>query len=555
MENNDNIYYCPFCAGSFRAEEVLFVDEDKTGTVTNESEYDPEQFEFQQRIVSFNNTTEWDGKTPIQIENRPKYKYHRWHEVGSLPFQAPISFNGPSAIPDDIIVYRSKGMTPNQLSGKEPAPWEHVTRVAEEEKPPEPETKVSKGEALRNMLLSGMANQQKAQAAAAVEQTIMPDDVQKTLTNKACPRCHCLLPDLFGSVPTYRISMLGGTASGKTTYMVAVANLLDKMSGLPSGVINGCQISAESKRYFDYLIKCLEHNKLSSTALEESTFIRFVFPIVLNMTTVTDDGFGERQFILIINDIPGEAMESKDFLMTYPGLLATNAAIMLLDPVQFAGTQRKKAMIQSDMEAIHLDTADTDVYNSHARSFTPTTFDKTLGHIKAMLVQDKFSQLSSLTMVLNKIDLLYGRKSNVLDVNKDAALKNVNGQNELNEQHRDGMDMVFVQELSRQVEHIIEKKLEYSTYTTALRPMVQNLQHMVYTLCISIRSWNAGKGNFDTLRDEHGYVNASEIIGFRMMEPLLVSLVHLGLVRTKEHEEPEPEETVKKGFWSRLFGR
>ncbi len=75
MENigQDNMFYCPFCAGKFRAEEVLFVDEDTTGSVINENEYDPEQFGFQTRIIECRDTTEWDNITPIQIESRPKY--------------------------------------------------------------------------------------------------------------------------------------------------------------------------------------------------------------------------------------------------------------------------------------------------------------------------------------------------------------------------------------------------------------------------------------------------------------------------------------------------
>ena len=555
MENigQDNKFYCPFCAGEFRAEEVLFVDEDKTGSVINENEYDPEQFDFQKRIIECRDTTEWDGITPIQIESRPKYKYHRWHEVDGLPFWKPIHVSASSsAIPDDILVYRSKGMTPNQLAGREPAPWEQTSSAVEEEKPAEPETSFSAGEALRSMLMNSMANQQKTQKTAAVEQTFMPDEVEKSLSNKACPRCHCLLPDQFGTLPVYRISMLGGTASGKTTYMVAVANLLDRMNGLPYGLINGCQISTESKRYFDYLMRCLENYKVSSTAKEESTYIRFVFPIVMNMTTVTDDGSGERQFILIINDIPGEGMEDRDFLMTYPGLLTTNAAIMLMDPIQFLGPSTIRSLIRKDMEAIHLDPDDRDLYEAHTRTFTPTSFDKTLNHIKALLSQDKFNRLSSLTMVLNKLDLLYGGEHPILDVTKDSSLRYINGQNDLNDQHENGMDMVFVEQLSRQVEHIIEHKLGH-TYSSALRSMNNNLSHPIFTLSTSIRSWNAGSGEFDSLRDENGYVSSREIIGFRMMEPLLVSLVNLNLIRTKEHEEEVTDEEPSLPWWKKLF--
>lgn len=562
MENNgqNNIFYCPFCADEFRAEEILFVDEDMIGTVANESEYDPAQYKLMQRIVTYQETTKENNENRIQMERRPKYKYHRWHAVDNLPFYKPIDIIFPkeyaSPIPTDILIYRNKGMTPKQLSNDEPAPWAQTSAVVEEEeeKTSEQENKISTGNVFKDMFLNGMANQQNNVQTAVVEQSIMPDEATKRLTKKACPRCHCLLPDKFGAIPAFRIAMLGGTASGKTTYMLAVANLLEQMSGLPAGIINGCQLSTESKRHFDFLIKCLEHDKLGATKKEDATIIRFAFPIVMNMTTVTDDGQNEREFILIINDIPGEGMEEKDFLMSYPGLLKANAAIMLIDPVQFTGGDKKKKMIQGDMEAVGRNPDDPKEYKDYALSFTPITFDKTLNNIKSIIVGERFKELKSLTMVLNKLDLLYDKKCQVLDVIADKSLRCVNGQNDLNMQHEEGMDMEFVQQMSRQVEnYIIENKLQCKTYSTSLKQMREKLPEPIYTLCISIRCWVQGKGAFDSLRRD-GFIDKTEIIGFRMMEPLLVSLANLHLVRTKEHTEPEIDEELRIPWWKRLFG-
>lgn len=547
----EDSFYCPFCAGQFRAEDVLFVDEDQTGRSSNEVD-DPKHFDFLKRVISFTNVTGVNGEQ-IQMESRPTYKYHRWTKPQdeTLPYQEPVQISrGNGLIPEDITVYRSKGLTPKQLTGEESAPWERIT-AEKEGIQAKPEKKQSAGEMLKQMML----NQQGTQNAAKTEQSIMPDDVTKVLTEKACPNCHCILPEMFGSVPTYRIAMLGGTASGKTTYMVAVANLLNHMSQLPAGVINACNISIESKRYFNYLIKCLENDKLASTPLEETSYIRFVFPIVMSMTTVSDDGNSERDFILIINDIPGEAMEDKSFLMSYPGLLSANAAIMLLDPFQFIGSgSRKTELIKKDLEMLGEDITETNI-EDHRASFTPTTFDKTQTNIKSMLSNGKFSNLSSFIMVLNKLDLLYGGEKPYIDVEKDDTLRCINGQNDLEVQHHDGMDMGFIDDLSNQVVYLIENKLGYSTYHTALNSMNAYTTAPIKTLCISIRGWDAGAGEFRSERDSNNFMDSSEITGFRMLEPLLVSLAQLKLIRTKDPVESEMEEPEKPkmGFFRRLF--
>lgn len=329
MNTETTKYYCPFCSKEIKPEEVLFADEDKMGSGENEKEYDPRRFQnFESRVLSFNNVNTPDGDV-IGMALRPKYLYHRWKKpANGLPFMEPesISSSKRSPFPEDITIERSNGMTPKQLSGEEPAPWES-DKIVKEEPQKEPEKK----ETFASMLMA-MAGGQTIQQEKTESSAKNYENIHLTLAEKVCPHCHCVLPENFGELETYRVAMLGGTRSGKTTYMVAAANLLRQQSGLPSGVITSCTICKESERYFEFLIKCMEYNKLAATVLDDTTVIRFVFPIVMNVTTLRDDG-SEHEFILIINDIPGEAMTDKTFMMNYPGLCMTDAAIMLMDPI------------------------------------------------------------------------------------------------------------------------------------------------------------------------------------------------------------------------------
>lgn len=551
-------FYCPFCSHGFEPEDVLFVDEDKNAPLVNESEYDPQRFrDFESRVLTFPAVETADGV--IDMELRPVYKYHRWKKPANndLPFQEPIdvTMSQNSPFPSDITVLRRNGMTPKQLVGDEAAPWAvaHIDSAQKEEP--------VKKEALTDMLRKAMmgdtsSKQQEAKDAVTFE------DARMTLVNMACPHCHSVLPEGFGELETYRIAMLGGTRSGKTTYMVAAANLLKHQSGLPMGLISSCSISKESARYFDFLIKCMEYNRLAATVLDDNQVIRFVFPIVMNLEAVDDEG-NARKFILIINDIPGEAMTDRTFMMSYPGLRLADAAIMLMDPMQFIpAVTTKMGLAKDDLKLIHggHDVDEEMVKNYLAANYTPLSFGETLSSVKKMVVDSKFDKLHDFVLVLNKLDLLYAGEHPIIDEKTAASLSHIHGIYNLGaiddspdpsrSQHDNGVDMELIRNIDRQVVYLLEQRLRFSSYRVTLRDIEAKTGESV-TLCTSVRNWNAAQDNFCRLADESGKVEANTIIGFRLLEPMLYVLARLNLVRTKEHVDEVVEEE-KTGFFAKL---
>lgn len=550
-------FYCPFCSNGFEPEDVLFVDEDKNAPLVKESEYDPQRFkDFESRVLTFLAVETADGV--IGMEPRPVYKYHRWKKPAEpkLPFQEPIdvTMSQNSPFPSDITVLRRNGMSPKQLTGDEPAPWA-VADIdnTQKEEPVRPE---SMSAFLKSMMGDNSGKQQEAKDAVTFE------DARMTLVNMACPYCHSVLPEGFGELETYRIAMLGGTRSGKTTYMVAAANLLKHQSGLPMGLISSCSISKESARYFDFLIKCMEYNRLAATVLDDNQVIRFVFPIVMNLEAVDDDG-NARKFILIINDIPGEAMTDRTFMMSYPGLRLADAAIMLMDPMQFiSAVTTKMGLAKDDLKLIHGD-HDVDeemVKNYLAANYTPLSFGETLSSVKKMVVDSKFDKLHDFVLVLNKLDLLYAGEHPIIDEKTAASLSHIHGIYNLGaiddspdpakSQHDNGVDMELIRNIDRQVVYLLEQRLRFSSYRVTLRDIEAKTGESV-TLCTSVRNWNAAQDNFCRLADESGKVEANTIIGFRLLEPMLYVLARLNLVRTKEHVDEVVEEE-KTGFFAKL---
>lgn len=549
-------YFCPFCSKEILPQDILFADEDKTASVHNDPDYDPVRAKFEQQVLTLSDVITPEGGK-ITMELRPVYKYHRWTQPSgeNLSFQEPLSISrsSKSPFPQDITILRSNGMTPKQLSGEEKAPW-LIVEKEDVEKPKEPEKRESVASRLRKEMLG-----------VPVTKSEVPEinhklyaDMEMTLTEKACPHCHSILPYNFGELETYRVAMLGGTRSGKTTYMVAAANLLKQQNGLPSGLISSCTISTESARYFDFLIKCMEYNKLAATVMDDKILIRFVFPIVMNITSVCEGG-GEKEFILIINDIPGEAMTSPDFLMNYPGLRQANAAIMLMDPMQFVSSPtHKETLAKEALKLIHGDGEDpalNDVKAHLTAHFTPHPFGQTLNNVKKMITDSKFPNLSCFTLVLNKLDLLYAGDNSFIDEKIAHDLSHIHGNYQLGAidptktQHDDGMDLELIRGINGQVVYLIEKRLKFTSYTQTLQSIAE-ITGDIITLCTSVHNWNAAENKFFRPADANGKAEAETLLGFRMLEPLLYTLAKLSLVRTKEPVKIEEEQEL--GFFQKL---
>lgn len=559
QDNHGKVFYCPFCSKDFQARDILFADEDKTASFSVD---DPERMEnLENRLVPTGEIGIPGTSDYISIEQRPVYKYHRWAKPSNsdLPFMEPesISKNEEADFPEEIRIFRRNGMTPKQLSGQDPAPWAEAT--VEAPAPQQPTANVTEDDDD----MGGWFNMGFSNTTTTVDTTPSSaqtfGDVKKTLTEKACPCCHSILPDNFGELEVYRISMLGGTRSGKTTYMVSAANLLRRQGGLPSNVITSCTISKESARYFDYFIKCLEHNVLAATVLDDSTDVRFVFPIVLNVSSVTDEG-DERNFILIINDIPGEAMRSKSFLMNFPGLRHADAAIMLMDPMQFITSSAVKTEIVKNILGLTGSTPEEmDEIEKHMiTAFTPYSFGESLNNIKRMITDSKFDNLRSFTLVLNKLDLLYAGSNPFIDDKTAQNLSCIHGiyhlgtLDEYRTQHDDGINEELLRTINGQVVYLIEKKLGFGSYTATIKEIMKKTD--VLTLCTSVRNWNEGRSCFCGMEK---YNPADSMLGFRMMEPLLRALAQLGLVKTKEGDIPRPdpgEETFRDKI-RKFFGR
>jgi len=485
---------CPFCGNDFAPEDILFCDIMEHETIDMAS-YDSAYARFSENFIQLQtiSVTSSDGKEiKIEMEKRNKYYFHPWsaqNRADKPPFHEPISCqygNTHQLYPNRITVRRNDGLTPRM-----------EMNAPDEPKPDafSPQNEDSLADALTGgqfrMASAHLTDEDKPQ---------LPGNPTFTLTTKACPHCHCFLPDDIGLYPLHRVVMLGSTRAGKTTYMTMAAHQITSGTGMPSGLMQ-CTISQESKRHFDYLTKCLKYDKLEATRFEGTNRPKVVFPLLF--TVKPDNG---SPFFLSIHDCPGEAMQSNAYLANFPALSTAESVIMVLDPYQF---------IQNVNDNGHCNVNFND---------TVTIFQNNLPF---------FKKLRQIAFTLTKTDLIYGSEPDkYIHPNDYPYMDEMN----LKDQHNGAVNLQWIANMSNQVSGAISKQLGYGHYENNIRLLTDQRNGLeATTLCCSTRSWNAAQdqGRFIPIIDESSGRRTYNMNGYRVLEPLLCILAKCNLLPVK----------------------
>lgn len=122
-----------------------------------------------------------------------------------------------------------------------------------------------------------------------------------------CPACHCELPSLSGAMPTYNVTVMGTSASGKTVYLSALNWLLSQSQGnLPYNSSLTC-ISA-NKANSDFVGK--SNVLFEKGTLPGTTQIVLTEPLVVQMTYRLKDKM--KRCLLSLADMRGEDLVAQD---------------------------------------------------------------------------------------------------------------------------------------------------------------------------------------------------------------------------------------------------
>ncbi len=169
------------------------------------------------------------------------------------------------------------------------------------------------------------------------------EDTTVKSSERICPHCHFTLPEGFSTDKVVRVGLLGGSRSGKTTYMAVVTEYLkNKMGRFGSGLeLADIKLLPECQRYQEALyIKQQPAKGAESTPIVGDIKDQMILPMIMHVTPVNEN---YKPFFLILQDIPGEYLqpETEHFLIQSK-IPKPNVLIMLVDINHFIRTEQQE---------------------------------------------------------------------------------------------------------------------------------------------------------------------------------------------------------------------
>ena len=171
------------------------------------------------------------------------------------------------------------------------------------------------------------------------------EEIVITSSERLCPKCHFTLPEGFATDRVIQVGLLGGSRSGKTTYMAVVTKYLqNKMGLLNSGLeLARVELLPECREYEEALYL---HQRGASgagaTQQDDDIVDHMILPMIMHFMPI-DPEYSAKPFFLILQDIPGEYLkpENENHLLN-SNIPLSNDLIFLVDINHFVDTKQKE---------------------------------------------------------------------------------------------------------------------------------------------------------------------------------------------------------------------
>jgi hypothetical protein len=340
-------------------------------------------------------------------------------------------------------------------------------------------------------------------------------DTVKRLNKRICPHCHCTVPPGIGDLPVFRIAMLGGKASGKTTYMLLAIsqiihgnnanNTLDRGLHLAGGSLVG-----ESAQLYNELFDLYRQGVLNSTEMVED---KGVFPLVLQ---VNPRSRRHCSFFLVLQDFPGEGMRNDSYLINNRAVLGADGAILLVDPGQLRQLPEEN-QIENPMQR-----------ETYCNEELEETCDEFRKHLNL------FENLRSIIVTLNKIDKLYENRLHMQPhlVMGNNSMLDIGS---LQDHHISEIDPETLELVSRSVCYIFANLMNLAQDVTITENRFRQIlgcedaqSRMIHFKGISAHTWSEGAQSFRSNLEMSAIGN-----GHRLLEPVLELLGQASLLPVK----------------------
>ena len=145
------------------------------------------------------------------------------------------------------------------------------------------------------------------------------------IPKRACPKCHCELPQQFGTIPTYHVAMFGGRAAGKTAYLVNLFQQLKTQLG--ANDLGSVELATESANFLQPMIDDYERDGTTRPTPADGGLL----PILCHYKNRDHEAF------ITFYDIAGEGTGDAAYMANHIGIANCESLMLVIDPNMFVG--------------------------------------------------------------------------------------------------------------------------------------------------------------------------------------------------------------------------
>ena len=374
-----------------------------------------------------------------------------------------------------------------------------------------------------------------------------PNDDPIAISNRACPHCHCRLPNNYGLYDTMFVSMMGGRASGKTAFLLSMIHQLSTQ--LAAHSLGSATLHVESQTFYNMQNDYYQANQgVTLPTPKDERLFPFVFEYTYFKNSVTKTCF------IVIYDIAGEGMTQPDYLLGHLGIKQAKTVLLMLDPNMLTAGGYDAAIHSSMQSGVDMNADGTEPYSANASAESHDFFDAPL---MAFLAQSVVSNrtLGVLEDVRNVIAVTT-KMDQPLMVEPERFGGNCILKEDLGTAHRNMLDLSVINQVHRDVSMFYERfGISLVEAVRAAFSGGQSDQVKVIALAASTYTRVPGK----VLQFVNAYQESAS--KHRIIEPFLI-LLHLagmipvGGMKPKAEAAPAPAPEPKPIKEKRgLFGR
>lgn len=477
-------YICPYCGKKIDENNILFVYDGYPSLYTDTARYN-----FLMRCSS-----QW----PFENGDRFRGLYFR-------PVPENTRYAEPNHVPVVTLARLSSGLTPRELADPD------MINATGEEKPE-------------------------------------PNDEPVAISSRACPHCHCRLPNNYGIYPTVFVSMMGGRAAGKTAYLLSLIHQLSTQ--LAARNLGSAKLHAESQIFYNLQNDYYQQNAgVTLPTPKEERLFPFVFEYTYFNNTVTKNCF------IVIYDIAGEGMEQSDYLLGHLGIKQAKTVLLMLDPDMLAGGGYHAAFHEMIKERA-LSEAEGDVDESVMMETESHDFyDKPLHHLLAQAVVSNrnlgiLTEVRNVIAVTTKMDLPLSVEPERFG--GDCILKEDLGKN-----HFGALDLDVIRHVHQNVCTFYNAKAKIQLVDAVRSAYSGGQAEPVDVFALGVSTWTRVPGSKIAFTNSYQEMAPKH----RIAEPFLLLLYLAGMIPAVNggapaKPGPKPKEEPKNDKKRRgLFGR